>query len=176
MDELSEKEFPRFRLDQANAIRILRLVFPDIIILAVSTICVVIIRRTLIASRRRQTSELENSQRSTQSAASNSNPNGSKPKAVWPRLLSIVRRARLFSQFVLVGFAAFIYPRFINSVYFLFFLIIAFIWSSSVKFGRKYAVARAFLVIYTGAHLILFYLYQFEFFQRDLPPLSLWSK
>lgn len=145
------------------------------IIFAVSTVCVIIIHRSLVASRRRHTIEIENSVRANLSSASNSNSNVGKAKAVWPRLLSIVRRARLFVQFALVGFAAFIYPSFINSVYFLFFLIIAFIWSASVKFGRKFAIARAALVIYTGVHLFIFYLYQFEFFQNELSPLSLWS-
>lgn len=165
-----------FSLDQADAVRILRLIFPDIIILAVATICVVIIRRTLIASRRQQANEFETSTASNQSPSPNSTTNTANRKPLWPRLLSIVRRMRLFLQFALVGFAAFVYPSIINSIYFLFFLIIAFIWSSSVKFGRKYALARGLLVIYTGSHLLVFYLYQFYFFQEVLPPLSLWSK
>jgi glucan phosphoethanolaminetransferase (alkaline phosphatase superfamily) len=68
------------------------------------------------------------------------------------------------------------YPSIINSVYFLFFLALAFIWSLSITFGRKYILARALLVIYTGIHLLIFYLYQFGFFQDVLQPLSLWSK
>jgi hypothetical protein len=163
-------------LDNSNAIRILRLIFPDIIILATSTICFVIIRRTLITSKRRQTTELQTSTTSNTSPSTNSSSSGTNRRNLWPRLLSIVRRIRLFVQFVIVGFAAFVYPSIINSIYFIFFLIIAFIWSFSVKFGRKYAFVRALLVIYAGMHLLTLYLYQFMFFQEVLQPLSLWSK
>jgi hypothetical protein len=97
-------------------------------------------------------------------------------KLIWPRLLSVLRPIRLFLQFVIVGIAAFMYPSIINSIYFVFFLILAFLWSLSIKFGRKYTLARALLVIYTGIHLLIFYLYQFGVFQDVLQPLSLWSK
>jgi hypothetical protein len=169
--------FSDFSLDNANAIRILRLVFPDIIILAVSIVCIVIIRRTLSSSKRRQLNELQTSTTSNTSPGSNSSAASTKNRrTIWPRLLSIIRRLRLFLQFVIVGFAAFVYPSIINSIYFIFFLIIALIWSFSIKFGRKFAIARALLVVYTGLHLLAFYLYQFAFFQEVLPPLSLWSK
>jgi len=154
--------FNYFSLDNSNAIRILRLIFPDIIILAVSTICFVTIRRTILSS--------------TVSSAANNNNDTEGQKQLWPRLLSILRRIRLFIQFAIVGFAAFVYPSIINSIYFIFFLTLAFIWSLSAKFGKKYAFARALLVIYTGVHLLVLYLYQFGFFQDVLPPLSLWSK
>ncbi|CAF1085642.1 unnamed protein product [Adineta ricciae] len=169
------------RLDNSNAIRVLRLIFPDIIIFAVSTICIVIIRRSLRASRRRQINDLQTSTTTTTNDITNTSPSSTSSsnlinrKKLWPRLLSVIRRIRLFIQFLIVGFAAFVYPSFINAIYFLFFLIIAFIWSFSIKFGRKFAIFRALLVLYAGMHLIIFYLYQFTFFQQALPPLSLWS-
>ncbi|CAF3472921.1 unnamed protein product [Rotaria socialis] len=165
------------RLDNSNALRILRLIFPDIIIFAISTVCCCVIRRRLSLPRHRETNEILPSPTTsplTTSSASTSTDTGSEQK-LWPRLLSILRRLRLFVQFVLVGFAAFVYPSIINSVYFIFFLIIVFIWSLSVNFGRKYTSARVLLAIYAGVHLLTFYLYQFEFFQEVLPPLSLWS-
>jgi hypothetical protein len=110
------------------------------------------------------------------SPSANSNNSGVSQKNIWPRLLSVVRRTRLLLQFIIVGFAAFVYPSIINSIYFIFFLTLAFIWSLSIKFGKKYALARALVVIYTGVHLLIFYLYQFGFFQEILEPLSLWSK
>jgi hypothetical protein len=161
-------------LDNSNAIRILRLIFPDIIILAASTICFVIIRRTILLSRRRQTDDQLIS--STISPSTASSTSIEDQQRLWPRLLSILKRTRLFIQFAIVGFAAFVYPSIINSVYFIFFLTLAFIWSLSVKFGKKFAFARTLLVIYTGVHLLVLYLYQFGFFQDILPPLSLWSK
>jgi len=166
-------------LDNSDAIRILRLIFPDIIIFAVSTICFVTIRRSLKPSRRRQINDL---QTSTTSNTTNISPSSDSStivinrKSLWPRLLSVVRRTRLFIQFLIVGFAAFVYPSIINSIYFVFFLTVAFIWSFSIKFGRKFAIFRGLLVIYTGIHLLTYYLYQFTFFQEVLPPLSLWSK
>ncbi|CAF4184268.1 unnamed protein product [Rotaria sordida] len=87
----------------------------------------------------------------------------------WSRLLSEVRHIRLFIEFIIVGFTAFVKPSLINSIYFILFLIIAFMWSLSVEFGRKFALIRALLVVYTGIYLILFYLYQLSFFQEVLP-------
>ncbi|CAF3894722.1 unnamed protein product [Rotaria sp. Silwood2] len=165
------------RLDNSNAIRVLRLIFPDIVIFAISTICFFVIRRTLIVLRRRQ-SEIQSSITSNAinlSPSIDSSTSTTHKRISWPRLLSIVRRIRLFIQFIIVGFAAFVYPSIINSIYFIFFLIIAFVWSLSIKFGKKFAFVRASLVIYTGMHLLTLYLYQFTFFQEALPPLSLWS-
>ena len=168
-----------YSLDNSNALRILRLIFPDIIIFATATICFVIIRRTLIHSKRRQRSDLQTSTISNTtntSPSSDSITSSTKKVDLWPRILSVVRRIRLFIQFVIVGFAAFICPSIINSIYFIFFFAIAIIWSFSIKFGRKFAMLRALLVIYTGIHLLVYYLYQFTFFQEIFPPLSLWSK
>jgi hypothetical protein len=151
------------------------LIFPDIIILAVSIICFVIIRRTLITTRRRQTNEFATSVITT-SPSTDSSTGTKGLKFIWPKLLPLLRRIRLFIQFVIVGIAAFVYPSIINSMYFIFFLTLAFIWSLSIKLGRKYTLARALLVIYAGIHLLIFYLYQFGFFQDVLQPLSLWSK
>ncbi|CAF2332716.1 unnamed protein product [Rotaria sp. Silwood2] len=165
------------RLDNSNAIRVLRLIFPDIVIFAISTICFFVIRRTLIVLRRRQ-SEIQSSITSNAinlSPSIDSSTSTTHKRISWPRLLSIVRRIRLFIQFIIVGLAAFVYPSIINSIYFIFFLIIAFVWSLSIKFGKKFAFVRASLVIYTGMHLLTLYLYQFTFFQEALPPLSLWS-
>lgn len=166
-------------LDNSNAVRILRLLFPDIIIFATATICFVIIRRTLIQSKRRQENDLQTStvsNTSTTSPTSNSTSSSTSQARIWPRIRSVIRRTRLFFQFLLIGFAAFIYPSIINSIYFVFFFLIALTWSFSIKFGRKFAFLRALLVIYAGVHLLTYYLYQFTFFQDIFPPLSLWSK
>ncbi|CAF1201689.1 unnamed protein product [Rotaria sp. Silwood1] len=161
------------RLDNSNAKRILRLIFPDIIILAISIICFVLLRRQLISIRSR---EIDDHPTPTViSPLTDSSISTTNQMKLWPRLLSIIRRARLFLQFVIVGFAAFVYPSIINSIYFIFFLTLAFIWSLSVHFGKKYALARTLLSIYAGVHLLTFYLYQFGFFQDILQPLSLWS-
>lgn len=164
-------------LDNSNALRILRLIFPDIIIFAASTICFVIIRRLLIQSRRRQRTENETSDPNNASPSlSTSTTSQTRRRNIWLRIVSVIRRIRLFIQFVILGCAAFIYPSIINSIYFIFFLIIAFVWSLSIKFGRKFTLIRALLVIYAGIHLLILYLYQFTFFQDAFQPLSLLSK
>jgi hypothetical protein len=147
--------------------------------LAASAICFIIIRRSLIQSKHRERTEIQVSSTTTATNASTSSTSTSsltKQRKFWPRILSILRSIRLLIQFVIIGFAAFVYPSIMNSVYFIFFLSIAFLWSLSIKFGRKYALIRALLVVYTGLHLLTFYLYQFGFFQEALPPLSLFSK
>lgn len=164
-----------FSLDNSNALRILRLIFPDIIIFAASTICFVIIRRLLIQSRRRQRTDAQ-TPNPLESSPSTSSSSEGKRRNFWPRILSVIRRIRLFIQYLILGFAAFVYPSILNSIYFLFFLIIAFIWSLSMKFGRKFAFVRALLVLYAGLHLLTYYLYQFTFFQDAFQPLSLLSK
>jgi hypothetical protein len=168
-------------LDNSNAVRILRLIFPDIIIFAASTICFIIIRRSLLNSKRLERNDLQISTTTTTnvtniSPSSTSTNSGTKRNRFWPRILSVIRRIRLLIQFIIVGFAAFLYPSILNSIYFIFFLTIAFLWSLSIKFGRKFALIRALLVVYTGIHLLIFYLYQFTFFQEAFPPLSLLSK
>lgn len=161
-------------MDNSNAIRILRLIFPDVIILAVSTICVFVIRYRVVTSRRREVIEDLATPASPLTISSNSST--AIPRKIWPRLLSLMRRVRLFIQFVVVGFAAIVYPSILNSVYFVFFLTLAFIWSLSVNFGTKYVYARVLLALYAGLHILTFYVYQFGFFQDALHPLSFTSK
>ncbi|CAF1213486.1 unnamed protein product [Rotaria magnacalcarata] len=166
------------RLDNADTIRIIRLIFPDIIIFAVSTICFIIIRRILLKLQRRETAELQISAISNETNISPSKTNSisrANKRKFWQRVLSIIRRIRLFIQFIFVGGAAFVYPSIINSVYFIFFILMAFTWSLSVKFGRKFVLFRSLLVIYAAIHLLTLYLYQFTFFQEFIPPFSLWS-
>ncbi|CAF1149255.1 unnamed protein product, partial [Didymodactylos carnosus] len=169
------------RLDNSNAIRILRLIFPDIIIFAISIVCLTISRRILISAQRNRTTTNETLLLSstTTATSSTSTTTSSKQKqslgTKWPRLLSVLQRIRLFIQFILVGFAAIIYPSIFNSVYFLFFLSLATLWACSIKFGRKYAIFRGLLLIYAGVHLLVYYLYQFGFFQEIFPQKTLWT-
>ncbi len=147
--------------------------------MATCAIGFIIIRRSLIQAKHRERTEIQTSATTTTANPSLSSTSTSslvKQKRFWPRVVSIIQSIRLFIQFVIVGFAAFVYPSIINSIYFVFFLLIAFLWSLSIKCGRKFAWLRALLVIYTGLHLLTLYLYQFAFFQDAFPPLSLLSK
>ena len=161
-------------LDNSNALRILRLIFPDIIIFAASTICFVIIRRRLSFFYRRRIDERSLSTPVTPLSPDSTETNAE--KKFWQRLTSILRHARLLLQFLLVGLAAFIYPSIINAMYFLFFLSLVVIWSLAMRLGHKFALARSLLVVYAGIHLLVLYLYQFTFFQDVFEPLSLGSK
>ncbi|CAF4115196.1 unnamed protein product [Rotaria sp. Silwood2] len=161
------------RLDNSNAIRIFRLIFLDIVIFAISIIDFFVIQCTLISIRRRQTSITSNT--TNRSSSMNSSNSTLKKINKWSRLLSIVRFMCLFIQFIIVGFAAFVYPSILNSIYFIFFLMITFLWSLSIEFDKRFALIRALLVIYTGIHLFTLYIYQFTFFQEAFVPLSLWS-
>jgi len=80
---------------------------------------------------------------------------------------------------MIIGIVAFLYPSLLNSVYFLFFLSLAFLWALSIKFEKQYVYARAILVVYAGVHLLILYLYQFGFFQgedKDSNNDTTWSK
>ncbi|CAF3869829.1 unnamed protein product [Rotaria sp. Silwood1] len=158
-------------LDTFSDIRILCVIFPDIVIFIVSTICFVIIQYSLYNSRSSQSNDFQTStiSHTTNISSSNSSTTIINRNNHWSRLLSEVKHIRLFIEFIIVGFTAFVKPSLINSIYFILFLIIAFMWSLSVEFGRKFALIRALLVVYTGIYLILFYLYQLSFFQEVLP-------
>ena len=69
-----------------------------------------------------------------------------------------------------------IYPSVISAVYFVSFLFLA-TWLSSYKtLGRKFAGFRIFLLVYSGLHLLLLHLYQFQFFQEFVPYDSLYAR
>ncbi|CAF3499416.1 unnamed protein product [Rotaria sp. Silwood1] len=135
-------------LDTFSDIRILCVIFPDIVIFIVSTICFVIIQYSLYNSRSSQSNDFQTStiSHTTNISSSNSSTTIINRNNHWSRLLSEVRHIRLFIEFIIVGFTAFVKPSLINSIYFILFLIIAFMWSLSVEFGRKFALIRALLV------------------------------
>ena len=61
-------------------------------------------------------------------------------------------------------------PSVFSSLYFLSFIFIATVWSLYGRLGRKFACFRILLLIYSGAHLLVLHLYQFQFFQEVLDP------
>jgi len=165
-------------LNHSTALRVLRLIFPDIIILAVSITCFVLIRRTISTIRRRQIDDPLPTVTNSPSYPSSSESSSSL-KSIWTRLFSVLKRIRFFLQFMIIGIVAFLYPSLLNSVYFLFFLSLAFLWALSIKFEKQYVYARAILVVYAGVHLLILYLYQFGFFQgedKDSNNDTTWSK
>lgn len=68
------------------------------------------------------------------------------------------------------------FPSVLTSVYFLAFLGVGTWWACYKSFGRKFAVLRIALLLYSGANLILLYLYQFQFFQAALQPQDFYAR
>ena len=71
-------------------------------------------------------------------------------------------------------------PSLASAIYFIMFLILGTIWAchKAIRLRRKKAFAyiRFALMVYSGIHVITFYLYQFQFFQSSLPPDSLLAR
>ena len=71
-------------------------------------------------------------------------------------------------------------PNVISSVYFITFLFLGTFWAChrSVRFKRNRAFycLKIFLTVYSAVHVILLYLYQFEFFQSQLSASSLYAR
>lgn len=61
----------------------------------------------------------------------------------------------------------------LSAWYFLLFLLLAVLWSCYQSLGRRFTCLRIFLLFYTGAHILLIHLYQFQFFQDNVPPADL---
>ncbi|CAL1533267.1 unnamed protein product [Lymnaea stagnalis] len=66
--------------------------------------------------------------------------------------------------------AGVIVPSIFGGVYFITFLILLTLWGCYIPMGRKFGFVQKLLLIYTGGHLLLLHLYQFQFFQDVLPP------
>lgn len=68
------------------------------------------------------------------------------------------------------------YPSILSAVYFLTFLMVATWWGCYKTFGQKFANIRIALLVYSGSHLLLIYLYQFQFFQQILDPSDFYAR
>ncbi|XP_071824095.1 piezo-type mechanosensitive ion channel component 1-like isoform X9 [Apostichopus japonicus] len=75
-----------------------------------------------------------------------------------------------FITMALLAAAGIIVPSAISSVYFLSLLIVATWWALYMTWGRVFNVLQLVWLIYSGAHIILLYLYQFQFFQEEIDP------
>ncbi|KAI8491933.1 hypothetical protein Bbelb_303060 [Branchiostoma belcheri] len=73
---------------------------------------------------------------------------------------------------ILTAAAGITHPSFISLMYFTIFLGLATWWSCYRVIGQWFEYLRAALVGYSGTHLLLLYLYQFQFMQSELDPTS----
>lgn len=75
-----------------------------------------------------------------------------------------------FITMVLLASAGIIYPSAVSSVYFLSLLVVATWWALYMTWGRVFNVLQLVWLIFSGSHIILLYLYQFQFFQEEVDP------
>nr|QZA74858.1 piezo [Platynereis dumerilii] len=151
--ESSLRQIGLQRLEPNDIMNIIRIIVPDIAMFVVS-IVVLVGCRMLIPRHQDTLIGQEN---------------------VPPRRISKRRSQfiRLFGEFCVVFFLALsgvAYPSILSAVYFLTFLVVATWWACYKTFGLKFAYVRIALLFYSGAHLVLLYLYQFQFFQEALKP------
>ena len=71
-------------------------------------------------------------------------------------------------------------PSLASAIYFVMFLILGTMWAchKAVRLQRKRAFAFVVLalMVYSAVHFLTFYMYQFQFFQKVLPPESLLAR
>ena len=149
--------FVFFRVEPNDIGNIIRVVVPDIAMFIVSLVVFILCRKFIP----RQT-------------PNDDDPNLSHAESfssVRTRIIQTTVLVNLLGQFLVVLLLAasgIAFPSVISSIYFLTFLGVATWWSCYKSLGRKFAVFRILLLIYSGANLVILYLYQFQFFQEAL--------
>lgn len=142
------------RLDNTPVVDVVRLVVPDvavfIVALLVFIICHVVLKKEAAQQQDLPTTQVIRTRR--------------------PRVNFVIAFFGEFLLSLLIGASGIILPSVLNAVYFLTFLVVGTVWACYRKLGRKFAGFRVFLLVYTGLHILLLHLYQFEFFQDFLPP------
>lgn len=141
------------RLDGVPIVHIIRLVLPDVVVF-VTGLLVYIICYKLLPLETSKSGELPTSVRTRRQ-----------------RKLNVI--LQFFGEalvVLLLAASGIIVPTVISSIYFLAFICIATIWSLYGRLGRKFRCFRILLLIYSGAHLLVLHLYQFQFFQEAVDP------
>ena len=88
---------------------------------------------------------------------------------IWKKLCDVLTT-------LLFGFSGVMVPSLLTSVYFLSFLFICTWWGCFRTIGDKFAKFRIVMLFYSGLHLLVLYLYQFQFFQEILIPDSFYAR
>ncbi|CAM1300366.1 Uncharacterised protein PB.3432, partial [Pycnogonum litorale] len=84
-----------------------------------------------------------------------------------------------FQNFAVVFFiaaAAIIHPSVTSAIYFLSFIAVTTWWACYKKLGFVYAILRIFLLIYSGLHFVVLYLYQLPYSQHILRVNTLYAR
>ncbi|XP_071959086.1 piezo-type mechanosensitive ion channel component 1-like [Antedon mediterranea] len=141
------------RLD-VTALSSIRLVAPDVIVFIVSGIVLASCHKLLAQERAQET---------TQSAMSNTVYKRKKEK----RSIVIAGLRGLLTM-TLLAFAAIIEPSMISAVYFVSFLVVVTWWSLYKTTGNRFIYWQGCWMVFSGFHLVLLYLCQFQFFQDNV--------
>ncbi|KAK3771249.1 hypothetical protein RRG08_024328 [Elysia crispata] len=146
------------RLDHASKVNILRLVVPDVIVLVTAIVTLVMAQRVFRVERLVSASTSQAPLLGTRTLSPSKN---------------FIRLIMDFTQNTLLMAAGVIVPSIFGMVYFLVFLSVLTLWGCYKSMGRVFGFVRVILLIYTGSHIMILHLYQFQFFQDALDPLDL---
>lgn len=146
-----------FRLDGVPFLHVLRLVFPDVLMLIVSVLVFVVCYKLLVP-------------RPTTTGQQEELPSISTRVSKKRSVDTIVNFLGEFTIAILLAASGIIVPSAIGAFYFLSFLYIATWWAFYKGLGSKFGYFKIVIVVWSGVHLLLLYLYQFQFFQEAVPP------
>ncbi|KAL8575931.1 hypothetical protein ACOMHN_027329 [Nucella lapillus] len=152
-NEMIVRQFGFQRLDNVPYYHAIRLILPDVAVLTVS-IVVLVVSSVLIRRDRQEENDL---------------PMTSSYMRRKRKIASALNYLGEFFVGLLLAASGIIMPSVLSSVYFLVFLALCILWACYQSLGRRFAIFRILLMIYTGAHLLVLHLYQFQFFQDALP-------
>ena len=146
------------RFDGVSVLDICRIIVPDVAVIAISITCVVCCRGLIDSSplRPETPQHIRISDTTT-----------------WDNVMPY-----FIAGMLLVG--GIMLPSLASVIYFVMFLILGTMWACHKAFRlrrkRAFAYVRFALMVYSGLHVLTFYLYQFQFFQKVLPPESLLAR
>ncbi|RUS88526.1 hypothetical protein EGW08_003702 [Elysia chlorotica] len=143
------------RLDHASKANILRLVVPDAIVFITAIVTLVMAQRVFKVERMVCASTSHAPLLGTKTRSPSKN---------------FVRLIMDLTQNALLLAAGVIVPSVLGVVYFLVFLSVLTLWGCYKSMGRLFGFFRILLLMYTGSHIIVLHLYQFQFFQEALDP------
>ncbi|XP_076448756.1 piezo-type mechanosensitive ion channel component 1-like [Babylonia areolata] len=152
-NEKLARQFGFQRLDNVPYYHGIRLILPDVAVLAVS-IVVLVVSAVLIRRDVTETNDL---------------PMTSSYVRRKRKMASVLNYVGEFFVGLLLAVCGIMVPSALSSVYFLMFLALCVLWACYHSLGRRFAVFRILLLVYSAAHILTLHLYQFQFFQEALP-------
>lgn len=146
------------RLDDLDALNVARLVVPDVLLLVVSII-VFLSCKYILTPPQTETEVDENGKEQLPPVMERR-----------PRRTSVVFEGlRSCNVMMFCALSGIIFPSAISSFYFVTFLIVITWWSFYQSWGRVFKWFEILWLIFSGCHVIVLYIAQFQFFQEFLP-------